>query len=222
MLCRLGPRSLRSSHNEKPARLAADHNGIPVIRRLFQPGWIWCACALALSLLLTQPKAHAEPVEIVHASLETSEEGVRLQAAFAFELNRGLEEALQRGIPMYFTTEVEIFRPRWYWFDEISVRNSQTTRLTYNVLTRQYRISTGGLQQTYTNLEDALVLLRRPPRWVVASRGVLKPGETYQVALRMGLDVGQLPKPFQVNAMNNSDWRLSSDWRTFSFRMDSR
>lgn len=177
---------------------------------------------LALGLLLAQGSARAEPVEIVHAQLESSDEGVRLSAAFSFELNRGLEEAVQRGIPMYFTTEVEIFRPRWYWFDEISVRNAQTTRLTYNVLTRQYRLSSGGLQQTFPSLEDALALLRRPPRWVVAPRGVLKPGEVYQVALRMGLDVGQLPKPFQVNAMNNSDWRLSSDWRSFSFRMDGR
>lgn len=175
-----------------------------------------------MGLLLTQTGARAEPVDIEQARLEVSEEGIKLQAVFSFELNRGLEEALQRGIPMYFTTEVEIFRPRWYWFDEINVRAAQTTRLTYNVLTRQYRISTGGLQQTFTNLEDALLLLRRPPRWIVAPKSALKPGETYQVALRMGLDVGQLPKPFQVNAMNNSDWRLSTDWRSFSFRMEGR
>ena len=197
-----------------------DTTATPVIQRLLQPGWL--CFVFAFSLMLAIAPARAQSVDIVQAQLESTDEGVKLAANFAFDLNRGLEEALLRGIPMYFTTEVEIFRPRWYWFDEINVRIAQTTRLSYNVLTRQYRISTGGLQQTFPALDEALAVLRRPPRWVVAPRGVLKPGETYQVALRMGLDVAQLPKPFQVNALNNSDWRLSSDWKVFSFRMDNR
>ncbi|MDB5797522.1 MAG: hypothetical protein JWP36_1424 [Paucimonas sp.] len=193
-----------------------------MIRRLSQASWIWCALALALSCLLAPAPARADGVEIIHAHLEPGDEGVRLAAAFSLELNRGLEEALLRGIPMYFTTEVEIARPRWYWFDETTLRAAQTVRLSYNVLTRQYRTSSGGLQQSYTSLDDALSIIRRPPRWLVAPRGTLKYGETYQVSIRMGLDVGQLPKPFQVNAMNNSDWRLSSDWKSFGFRMDGR
>ena len=50
--------------------------------------------------------------------------------------------------------------------------------------------------------------MRRPGRWLVADRGALKPGEIYNVAVRMELDVAQLPKPFQVHAINSSDWRL--------------
>lgn len=191
-------------------------------RRLTQASWIGLAFALVFSLLLAASPARASGVDITHASLEAGEDGYRLSAAFSLELNRGLEDALLRGIPMYFTTEVEISRPRWYWFDETTVRAAQTTRLSYNVLTRQYRTSTGGLQQAFSSLDDALAIIRRPPRWLVAQRGVLKAGETYQVAIRMGLDVGQLPKPFQVNAMNNSDWRLSTDWRSFVFRTDPR
>ena len=34
----------------------------------------------------------------------------------------------------------------------------------------------------------------------------------------MRLDVAQLPKPFQVNALNNNDWRLSSDWIEFNYK----
>lgn len=179
------------------------------------------ALALASSFLMMPTQARADGVEIVQARLESGDEGVRLSASFAFELNRGLEDALLRGIPMYFTTEVTVFRPRWYWFDETTVRVAQTTRLSYNVLTRQYRTSTGGLQQSFATLEDALSIIRRPPRWTVARSGVLSAGQTYQVSVRMGLDVGQLPKPFQVNAMNNADWKLSSDWVTFMFKMDS-
>lgn len=159
-------------------------------------------------------------MEIIEAHLENSDEGYKLAAAYSFELNRGLEDAIVRGVPLYFTTEVEIRRPRWYWFDEHAVTASETIRISYNVLTRQYRaaINNSNLQQSFNSLEDAMSLVRRPGRWVVAPPGTLKPGETYIVGLRMGLDVAQLPKPFQVNAINNSDWRLTSDWRYFHFR----
>ena len=29
-----------------------------------------------------------------------------------------LEEAVNRGVPLYFVVEFELARPRWYWFDE--------------------------------------------------------------------------------------------------------
>jgi hypothetical protein len=170
---------------------------------------------------LTSLSYAADGVEIRQAQIEASEDGYRLSAAYNFELNRGLEDALQRGIPLYFTTDVEITRPRWYWFDENTLNATQTVRLSYNVLTRQYHVAIGGnLHQSFANLDDALSVIRRPGRWLVAERGALKPGATYIAAVRMRLDVAQLPKPFQVNALNNSDWHLSSDWKTFSFRAE--
>ncbi|TCS37940.1 uncharacterized protein DUF4390 [Paucimonas lemoignei] len=171
--------------------------------------------------LLAAPSLHAAEVTIEQSQLEATDDGYRLASVFSFELKRVLEDALNRGVPLYFTTDVEITRPRWYWFDENAVRASHTIRLSYNVLTRQYyAAAAGSLRQTFASLEDALSLVRRPPRWQVADRDALKPGATYQVSLRMRLDVTQLPKPFQVNAMNDSDWRLSSDWRTFTYKAE--
>jgi len=191
-----------------------------VIRRLFLTCWLLAALMLALSLPPSAARA-AEGVDIVQAHLEPSDEGYKLSATFAFDLNRGLEDAIMRGFPLYFTTDVEITRPRWYWFDERTIAESNTIRISYNVLTRQYRAAvSGNLQQNFNSLEDVLSLVRRPSRWVVADRNALKTGETYNVAVRMHLDVAQLSKPFQVNALNNSDWRLSSDWKYFNFKVD--
>jgi hypothetical protein len=177
--------------------------------------------ALLLAPIFT-PSAHAgEGVDITHANLESTEDGYRLALGFSFELTRGLEDAITRGIPLYFTTEVQINRPRWYWFDEKTITASQTIRISYNVLTHQYHASIGGrLQQSFATLDDALSLVRRPSRWIVADKGALKPGETYYVAVRMGLDVARLPKPFQVHALNSSDWRFSSDWLQFTFKAE--
>ncbi|MGN6390159.1 MAG: DUF4390 domain-containing protein [Burkholderiaceae bacterium] len=160
----------------------------------------------------------AEGIEIVQAHLEQAEDGYRLSATYAFELNRGLEDALARGLPLYFTTDVEVGRKRWYWFDEHAISASQTIRISYNVLTRQYHAAIPGqIQQSFNTLEDALLLVRRPTRWLIAGADALKRGKTYTVAVHMALDVGQLPKPFQMHALNSADWHLSSDWKTFEF-----
>lgn len=180
---------------------------------------------LTLALGLThfaQPVFAADGVVIEQVHLEPSDEGYRLSSTFAFDLNRELEDALMRGIPLYFTTDVEITRPRWYWFDEKAITASQTIRISYNLLTRQYRVAiAGSLHQNFNSREDALALVRRPGRWLIAERDALKPGQTYTIAVHMGLDVAQLPKPFQVNALNNRDWHLSSDWATFRFKVES-
>jgi hypothetical protein len=193
-----------------------------VIRRTLLSFWL--TAALAFFLALASSASIAADVEITEARLEYTDEGYRLAAAYNFQLNSSLEGALARGIPLYFTTEVAIRRPRWYWLDERAASATQTIRISYNVLTRQYRAAINGsnLQQSFDSIEDAMSLVRRPGRWLVAPPDALKPGEIYSVALRMELDIAQLPKPFQVHSINSSDWRLSSDWRYFTFRADGK
>jgi hypothetical protein len=193
-----------------------------VIRRTLLSFWL--TAALAFLLALASTASHAADVEITEARLEYTDEGYKLAAAYQFQLNSSLEGAIARGIPLYFTTEVAIRRPRWYWLDERAASATQTIRISYNVLTRQYRAAINGsnLQQGFDSLEDAISLVRRPGRWLVAPPDALKPGETYSVALRMELDVAQLPKPFQVHSINSSDWRLSSDWRYFTYKVDGK
>lgn len=157
-------------------------------------------------------------IQINTARIEYSENTYKLLTSFSMDFNHSLEETLLHGIPLYFKTEIEIIRPRAFWFDEIPVSKSRTTRISYNVLTRQYSVSIPGtLQRNYSSLEDALAAIRYPPRWVIADGSDLATGEKYDVRVRVMLDVSQLPKPFQINALNNRDWRLISEWKWFSY-----
>ncbi|SFH90531.1 protein of unknown function [Collimonas sp. OK307] len=178
------------------------------------------ALLLALSFSPASSSA-ADGVELIQAHIETGDDGYKLSATFSFDLNRGLEDVVNRGVTLYFTTDVELTRPRWYWFDEKAITATQTIRLQYNVITRRYNVAiNGSLQQSFNTLDDALALIRRPSRWLIADKSALKSGEVYRVAVRMGLDLGLLSKPFQVNALNNSDWRFSSDWKSFNYRVE--
>ena len=178
------------------------------------------ALLLALSFSPASSSA-ADGVELIQAHIETGDDGYKLSATFSFDLNRGLEDVVNRGVTLYFTTDVELTRPRWYWFDEKAITATQTIRLQYNVITRRYNVAiNGSLQQSFNTLDDALSLIRRPSRWLIADKSALKSGEVYRVAVRMGLDLGLLSKPFQVNALNNSDWRFSSDWKSFNYKAE--
>ncbi len=193
--------------------------GPHVTRRFFR--LLACQLLLILACALPQAARASDGVEIKRAFIEASDEGYRLSASYAFDLNHGLEDAIQSGVQLYFTTEIEFTRPRWYWFDEKAITARQTLSIFYNVITRQYHVTVvGRVGQSFSTLEDALLLIRRPSRWVVAPRGALKVGETYNVTLRMGMDRNYLPKPIQVNAFNNSEWRLASDKKTFQYRAE--
>lgn len=187
---------------------------------------LFCQYFLNFLLLLTlslSTAVHADSIDVKEARIEHSDEGYKLATSFDFELNSGLEDAISRGVPLYFTTEVELTRPRWYWLDEKTLRASLTQKLSYNILTRKYTIAIpDGMHRSVSTLDEALFMIRRPNRWLLASRGSLKAGETYNVSLRMGLNLEFMSKPFQVNAINNSDWRLTSGRKSFSFKVDEK
>jgi hypothetical protein len=169
---------------------------------------------LVLLLLCASTWAGAGEIPLSNPQLTVSDDGYTLSSDFSVELNPHLEEAVLHGVTLYFTVDFEAYRPRWYWFDERVVARTQTYRLYYHALTRQYRLSYGALHQSFPTLPDALHVLGRVRNWVVVERGddkAFKVGETYQLALRMRLDLSQLPKPFQVSALGNRDWDMASE-----------
>ncbi len=167
---------------------------------------------LALALVWSVP-ARAEDIEISHIALEGNDEGYALDADFHIDLNPRLEDAIDKGVAMYFEVEFELTRKRWYWFDQHPVSRQLMLRLSYHALTRQYRISRGALHQSFSSLPEALRVLSRVRSWQVLERGEVDAGTEYQAALRMRLDVTQLPKPFQVNALTSREWNLASEWQ---------
>ncbi len=171
------------------------------------------ACALAL---IVCAGAQAEGIEVRNAALVAGEEGYFLEADFEITLNPTLEEALNKGVPLYFLLEFEIIRPRWYWLNEKVLNNQQQYRLAYNALTRQYRLGLGSLFQNFGSMSEALDFLSRVRRRNVLEPGTLSKGTTYTAGVRMRLDVSQLPKPFQLNALASRDWNFGSEWHRWS------
>ena len=179
----------------------------------------------ALTFLLAPLACLAdERIGVMAAALERPREepngAIVLNATFEFELPQALEDAVQKGIALYFNIEFELFRKRWYWLDRLVASQTLTYRLSYSPLTRQYRLARGGLSQPFDSLEEALALMKSVRNWKVMDRAQLAPREDFEAQVRMRLDVSQLPKPFQVNAITSREWSLASDWREIQVPAD--
>jgi len=172
-----------------------------------------CGAALAFAGVV-----RADEIEVTEVQLTGTDEGLALSADFALELNPRLAEAVANGVSLYFLVEFELTRRRWYWFDEKAAARRLQIRLSYNALSRHYRLSTGVLQQNYGTLEEALNVLRRVRGWVVLDRPAALADANYDAAVRMRLDVTLLPKPFQLSALTSRELNLESPWKRFTYR----
>jgi len=176
-----------------------------LLRQLTLLCLLWCSMNAGAS----------EGIHVKSAEFSQNGGEYYLQANFEVELTHTLEDALNKGLPLHFIVEFELIRPRWYtlylWNKSI-LEFEQDYRLSYNALTRQYRLSLGALHQNFDSLNDALALMGRLRPRLLADSDLLDEGKVYEAAIRMRLDVTQLPKPFQINALASRDWNLVSEW----------
>ncbi len=180
--------------------------------------------ALGLALVATlwgqMPAAGAaEPADSSAPRLELDAGGDSwmLSAEFEVPLTRAFEDAVRRGVPLYFVLEFELFRPRWWWTAERVAERSMVYRLAYHALTRQFRLGFDGLTQVFDSLDEATRTMAGIRNWRVVDASRLSPGTEYEARVRLRLDTSQLPKPFQVNAITNRDWNPQSEWKRFTF-----
>jgi hypothetical protein len=181
------------------------------------PCWKNANWLILLTALLWSSAVFAEGITVNKAEVRVGEDSYQLAADFKINLSAVVEQALSHGVAIYFVSEFSITRSRWYWLDEQIAKTEQVTKLTYNVLTRQYRISRGALYQNFPSLGEALQMVQRQSASPIAA-AMLKKNGTYLAGARLKLDIAQLPKLLQVNALTNKDWELDSDWYRWVIR----
>jgi hypothetical protein len=182
------------------------------------------AALVGLATVMFAAAALAGSITPRHASVNAGEDNYTLAAEFEIDLGQRLEDAVMHGIPLYFELEVVLERERKYWVNEHIVTRVLNYRLSYSGLTRQYRLahvaaglSAGSLYQTFGSLADALRAMAHIQSLPLVESRAMQPGETYQASLRLSLDRSQLPKPFQLDAMTDADWNVTTRSRHWEF-----
>jgi hypothetical protein len=171
-----------------------------------------CALAICMGSL-----AHSQGIVVKQAELEKIDAGWLLNANFSIALPAGLENALKKGVTLHFVTEFQLTHGRWYWFDEKAVKAERQIRLSHQPLINQYRITVGDFTFSAASLAEALRVTGTVGGWSVIEAAAISPTKQYEAAVRLTLDLGKLPKPFQVDALNSKDWSLSGEWLRFPF-----
>ncbi len=177
-------------------------------KRADRTAWLLAFALAAFPAFAAQPHG----IEVSHATVVTADDNYLLEADIDIVLSAPLEDALHKGIPLYFLLEFELVRSRWYWFNDKAVVLNRQTRLSYNALTRQYRVGVGAFYQNLPTLKEALQFMSKVRRREDLEPGTLNKGAVYSAALRLRLDTSQLPRPFNLNTLGSREWNLGSDW----------
>ena len=181
--------------------------------------WVLGIC---LCVLLAWVPGPASATEITQLRVERGDDGVHLSAQVRFDLPPVVEDALLKGIPMFFVVEADIYRDRWYWTDPRVASAVRTIRLAYQPLTRRWRVniasglitSSGGLRaalnQNYDTLSEALSAIQRVARWKIADASEVDPDASHKLDFTFRLDLTQLPRPFQIGVAGQREWNISA------------
>ncbi len=181
--------------------------------RIQHIGWL-------VGLLLWTPLisvAQFSEAKVTRIEPEIIDQQLMLDVDFQLNLGVMVRDAAERGVPLHFAVDLEIASPRWWWFDKVLVQTSMSRRVTFNTLTRQWRVAAGDLFMPVNSLDEALEVISRIRGWPVAPTDRFEPGVKYEGRLRLRLDASQLALPLQIESSKRSDWALASSWQPFDF-----
>ena len=168
--------------------------------------WAWAVALCLMGALGVAHNARAQGVELATLELRPADGALTLEFNARLTLSRAIEDALRRGVPMYFEVEATLYRSRWYWRDERVSRIERSYRLSFQPLTGSWRVALGALGQNYATLSEALAVISRVSGWQLAEASQLDSGSRYYVEFSYRLDASQLPQPLQIGL--GSEWSL--------------
>ena len=180
----------------------------------------WLVCLLCCFFVWSHTARADTTVQLGEFQIERGEDGVYLNTSLDFELSHGLEEALDHGLPLTFVLQAEVMRERWYWYDKRLVLTERYVRLSYQPLSRRWRVQVSGqalgvsglgmtLGNSYDSLSDAMQVVKKVSRWKVAGLDTLDKNSKQRLDLRFRLDLSQLPQALQFGSQASGDWNIS-------------
>ena len=144
---------------------------------------------------------------------------VLLTSSLHWVLPELVQDALLKGIPVHFIAEAHLLRERWYWSDQNLLNAERYMRLSYQPLTRRWRLYTGSqpfegqglgvaLSSTFETLQEAVQAMQRIVRWRIGAMADLPSNGSALLQLRFRIDLSHFPRPLQIGALGRADWNL--------------
>ncbi len=166
--------------------------------------------------------AYAQSADFRIKQLTSEIEGGVHQVSLKLDINFSDEmlEALRNGVALVVQVEIEVLRPRSYWWDSTLVALKQRYQLRYHALSQSYivRNLNTDAQESLRTLSAALDALSTTNDIPVVDASLVPANADYIGRLRVLLDIDALPLPLKMRAYTSPEWRAASDWRQWSLQ----
>ena len=171
-------------------------------------------CCLLLLVLLPLPSAFAEGVYVRSALTEYDGQRYRLSAVIDFLFPSDVLDALHKGVPVGLHMDIEIYRKRSFWMDELVASLVQKVELRYKPLSRKYLVTNlnSGAVHDFENETDAVVFAGKLSHIPLVDKRLLKPDEVYVGRIRAKVSQSHFPFVIRMWSLLRSDWRFESEW----------
>lgn len=184
----------------------------------------WCrrwlvALALCGLSLWGMGDAQAQSTLPSGVVVERTSEHLLLTTRVSEPLSAAVQDALEKGVPLYFVWTAEVKSPRWYhWRDKTHSRAVRTLRLAHQALSGHWRLSwssdatasagwRNAVHQNHDSLDEAWAAVGRMLNWPVATAQEVPPQGAW-LTVNFEMDLGLLPRPFQIGLGNQAEWVL--------------
>lgn len=182
-------------------------------------------CAMSILFFHSLMVAQTNFVSTSELRIYKEDESLVMNTPIQFYLPSAVEEALRKGVAIYFVAHVDVTKDRWYWTDKEVLSVNRFYKLVYQPLTRRWRLNISSsrnnfnepaisLPQWFDQLEDALSAINRAGHWKLMNLNDLEQGTHYKITFSFGLDTVSLPKPLQIGLIGQSDWSLQLEKST--------
>lgn len=191
---------------------AANRNGI---------GNHFPALALIAALLLATGIALGDDgIAVEYASSGRDDSSLLLDARFRFRFDDEIYEALQHGVELHITVNVQIRRERKWLWDAVIADQSLEFVLHHHPLTDDFAVTDGqtGVRRQFPDVQEALTYLGTIHGRPILPLQELDPEARYSGRIKARLNIENLPAPLQPVAYVSRKWRIESQWYRWEVR----
>ena len=182
----------------------------PQFYRFTRRNLLFC---LILALLVSSP-LDVGAIEVTKAGTGIVDGTIHLNADVKFELPESVRTALDKGVDLFFSTNLKIVKRRKWMLDKAEVNIEVVRRLSFHALTQKYVVDDLALKRrrSFSSLSAALSYMGRYRKVPLVSDVVISRSPDMYVRMRIKLESRELPLPLRLRRVLSRAWRLSSDW----------
>lgn len=156
----------------------------------------------------------ADTIEITTADIVTKQETLYLNVVADIRLPEQAQVALDKGVDLFFATDVKIARRKQWLPDETSVNLEIVRRISFHALTKKYvvRDLTFDTTSSFANLPSALAALGNHRQIPLINQAIVDRSPDTRILVRIRLIHKELPLPLRLKRFFSQTWKLSSNW----------